>query len=78
MIVTTVVFALALFFGRRWWDSVDQSYLHYMFKPVRVVANVDSVWRNQLMINVEDRLVIPGSDDLIPTKSLSHLSVRDS
>ncbi len=82
MIVTTVVFVLALFFGRRWWDSVDQSYLHYMFKPVRVVATVDSAHgRNQLMINVEDPgWSSQGLDDLIPDHGkLMHLFlIRDS
>jgi hypothetical protein len=82
MIVTTVIFALALFFGRRWWESVDQSYLHYMFKPVRVVANVESIHgRNQLTLNVEDPgWSSHGLDDLIPDHGkLMHLFlIRDT
>src|SRR5262249_29152097 len=68
MIATAVLLVLALFFGRKWWDSVDQSYLHYMFKPIRVVAGVESIRdHNQLTLSIEDPgWSSQGLDDLIP------------
>ena len=38
MALTAIFFAVALFFGSRWWSSVDGAYLRNMFKPIRVSA----------------------------------------
>jgi hypothetical protein len=64
MIVTSVVVIAMIYLGKLWWDSDDNAFQRFIYKPLRMTAALES--GDRLALRLETSGWLQNVDDLLP------------